>query len=125
MKKIIKLTILTVIIINLNSCFLYASYAVNSVAQYSENYPHSVSEVYNVVLNKVQRKDIKITKNIFTSDEAVIDADINSVKYHGTFKINIVKITDNASTLTIKYDIFGDKSKSKEFLNNVKQALHN
>lgn len=125
MKKIIKLTILAVIIINLNSCFLYASYAVNSVAQYSENYPHSVSEVYNVVLNKVQRKDIKITKNIFTSDEAVIDADINSVKYHGTFKINIVKITDNASTLTIKYDIFGDKSKSKEFLNNVKQALHN
>ena len=76
-------------------------------------------------MNKVQRKDIKITKNIFTSDEAVIDADINSVKYHGTFKINIIKITDNASTLTIKYDIFGDKSKSKEFLNNVKQALHN
>jgi hypothetical protein len=114
---------LALILLNLNSCILLGAYAVNSAAEYSDNYPYSVSKVYAVVLDKVQRDDITITKNVFTNDKAVIDADIKSKKYSGSFEVTISKIANNSSTLTIKYDIFGDKSKSKEFLKDVKRTL--
>ena len=123
MNKIIKIISLSIIMLSVNSCIFGGIWAVKKHAEYSENYSHSVKEVYDVVINKTNLPGIVLTRNIYTTSEAVVDGTINTKQFNGKFTIDIVRLTDQASTLTIKYDILGNAKKSREFLKNVKEQL--
>ncbi|ASG68023.1 hypothetical protein fh0823_05560 [Francisella halioticida] len=123
MKKILLMVLLIPYILTLSSCILTA-YAVEQEAEYSENFDYSVEEVSYVVLDLFRNnKNIILTKNIITDDRTVIEGKVNSKKYKVTFSINIYEITKHAATLEIKYDIFGNRVKSKELLLRVKNEL--
>ncbi|APD41345.1 DUF3568 family protein [Francisella orientalis] len=127
MKKIIFLFILVFSTLSLNSCLLIGAgvYGVDQAASYSENLDYSVVEVNESVLNTLAKiPGVTITKNIITNQASEIDGSVNSRRFKGTFNISIARIADNSSTLTIKYDIFGDKVQSKRFLEDVKTDLH-
>ncbi|WP_158513250.1 DUF3568 family protein [Francisella uliginis] len=110
-------------ILTLSSCVL-APYAVEQEAEYSENFDYSVEQVSYAVFSLFKNnKNITLTKSIVTDDRAVIEGKVNSRKYQGTFSINIYEITKNAATLKIKYDIFGNKVRSRELLSKVKKEL--
>ncbi|MGX9894295.1 DUF3568 family protein [Francisella orientalis] len=113
--------------LSLNSCLLIGAgvYGVDQAASYSENLDYSVVEVNESVLNTLAKiPGVTITKNIITNQASEIDGSVNSRRFKGTFNISIARIADNSSTLTIKYDIFGDKVQSKRFLEDVKTDLH-
>nr|WP_041257334.1 DUF3568 family protein [Francisella orientalis] len=127
MKKIIFLFILVFSTLSMNSCLLIGAgvYGVDQAASYSENLDYSVVEVNESVLNTLAKiPGVTITKNIITNQASEIDGSVNSRRFKGTFNISIARIADNSSTLTIKYDIFGDKVQSKRFLEDVKTDLH-
>ncbi|AEI36346.1 DUF3568 family protein [Francisella salina] len=127
MKKIVLIFILISSIFSLNSCLLIGAgvYGVDQAASYSENLDYSVIDVSNSVLHVLREMPgVTITKNIITNQASEIDGDVNSERFKGTFSISVTRIADNSSTLTIKYDIFGDKVQSKRFLRNVKEDLH-
>lgn len=118
--------ILASCLLNLNSCILLAgsSYAVDQEATYSRNFDYTVTQVSQAVLNLFENnKNITITKKIVTTEESVINGEVNSKKYKGSFTITVVALTNTSSTLEIKYDIFGDEVKSKEILEKVNKAL--
>ncbi len=127
MKKIVLIFILISSIFSLNSCLLIGAgvYGVDQAASYSENLDYSVIDVSNSVLHVLKEMPgVTITKNIITNQASEIDGDVNSERFKGTFSISVTRIADNSSTLSIKYDIFGDKVQSKRFLRNVKEDLH-
>lgn len=127
MKKIVLIFILISSTFSLNSCLLIGVgvYGVDQAASYSENLDYSVIDVSNSVLHVLREMPgVTITKNIITNQASEIDGDVNSERFKGTFSISVTRIADNSSTLTIKYDIFGDKVQSKRFLRNVKEDLH-
>ncbi len=127
MKKIVLIFILISSTFSLNSCLLIGAgvYGVDQAASYSENLDYSVIDVSNSVLHVLREMPgVTITKNIITNQASEIDGDVNSERFKGTFSISVTRIADNSSTLTIKYDIFGDKVQSKRFLKNVKEDLH-
>ncbi|MED7819569.1 MULTISPECIES: DUF3568 family protein [unclassified Francisella] len=123
MKKLLSIFLLAVCMSTLNSCLL-VPYAVEQEAEYSENFDYSVEQVSHAVLDQFKNnKNITLTKNIITNERAVIEGKVDSKKYQGTFSINVYQITEHASTLEIKYDIFGDKVRSRELLLSVKKDL--
>jgi hypothetical protein len=125
LKKKFSLLFIVICLLNLNSCILFVPYAVNQSATYSESFDYSVKDVSHAVLDQFKNnKNIKITKNIITDQESVINGDVDSKKYKGSFKIRVVKLTQSSSRLQIKYDIFGDKVRSEEFLENVRDDLN-
>ena len=127
MKKIVFLFILVFSALTLNSCLLIGAgvYGVDQAASYSENLDYSVVEVNKSVLHTLAKMPgVTITKNIITNQASEIDGSVNSRRFKGTFNISVARIANNSSTLTIKYDIFGDKVQSKRFLEDVKTDLH-
>lgn len=107
--------------LSLNSCILFASYAINQEATYSENFDYPVESVAQAVLDQFRHNEnITITQNIITNEKSVIGGKVDSRKYKGTFEITIDKITPEASTLNVKYDIFGDKVRSRKILQDVR-----
>ncbi|QIW10257.1 DUF3568 family protein [Francisella sp. LA112445] len=123
MKKLFYVILLISYLVTLNGC-LFVPYAVEQEAEYSENFDYSVVQVSNSVLDLFKdNKNITLTKSIITNERAVIEGKVNSKKYQGTFSINIYQITENASKLEIKYDIFGNKVRSKELLSKVRKEL--
>lgn len=122
--KGIVISILLFCTLSLNSCILFAGYAVDQQAIYSVNLDYPVTSISQAVLDQFRyNKNVKITKSIITSEKSVIEGSVNSKAYKGTFNIVVTKLTQGSSTLQIKYDIFGDKVRSQEFLQSVKDDL--
>ncbi|WP_150468237.1 DUF3568 family protein [Francisella sp. SYW-9] len=123
MKKVLYTILLISYLLTLNSC-LFVPYAVEQEAEYSENFDYSVVQVSYAVLDLFRNnKNITLTKKVITDERAVIEGKVNSKKYQGTFSVNIYEITEHAAKLEIKYDIFGNKVRSRELLEKVRKEL--
>jgi len=131
--KMTKTIFLILSVLSLKSCMLFAIpvvYAVKQNATYSQDFDYNTLDVYQATLYKLDTLDgINITKNTYkraTNPYNIeIDGTISSEKYKGKFVITIDKITYNSSKFTIKYDIFGDKIESKEFMLSITNILEN
>ncbi|MED7788434.1 DUF3568 family protein [Francisella sp. 19X1-34] len=123
MKKVLYLFLFISYLLALNSC-LFIPYAVEQEASYSENFDYSVEQVSYAVLDLFKNnKNITLTKKIITDERALIEGKVDSKKYKGTFSVNIYEIAKHAAKLKIKYDIFGDKVRSRELLFKVRKEL--
>ncbi len=131
--KLLKPILLLLSTFSLGGCLLFAvpaAYAIQQNAQYSQNYDYSSREVYQAVLYKLKSiNGVKLTANNSSEDDfnkkIEIKGDIKSDEYKGSFDITIEKITDTSTKFVIRYNIFGDKIKSKEFLDSIEEILEN
>ncbi|AIT08657.1 hypothetical protein LO80_00810 [Candidatus Francisella endociliophora] len=109
----------------LNSCILFVPYAIDQEATYSENFNYPAKSVAQAVLDQFRHnQNITLTEKTLTNEKSRINGKVDSRRYKGTFEITISEITPTSSTLEIKYDIFGDKVRSQELLQDVEDDLH-
>ncbi|GMN89783.1 DUF3568 domain-containing protein [Francisella sciaenopsi] len=128
LKKILTATLLATSALSLSSCWLIVAGAVGAgtVAyidgKYSMNMDGSVKDIYNATLKAIQNNDnMVLTKQNLTP----IKADIRGkTKVDSTdFYVEIVKITDKASKVTIKFGTFGDQAMSATLMDQIQKNL--
>jgi len=129
-KKIILSLLLGSSALALNSCIL-AALAVGggTVAYidgvYSMNMNGSSKDAYKAALKAINDNDdyVLVSKNLdLTTDSAEIDG---ATKVDSTdLTINIEKLTDNASKVTVKFGSFGDQVMSSTLMDQIQANLN-
>ncbi|KEI35032.1 DUF3568 family protein [Allofrancisella frigidaquae] len=125
-KKIITVGLLCVSFLLLNSCVLLlgAAAGAGTIAyvdgKYSMNLEGSITKIYNAALEAIQNNnDLVITAKTITATQAMIKG---STKTDSTdFYVQIDKITDNASKVTIKFGTFGDQAMSSTLMDQIQK----
>ncbi|APC97584.1 DUF3568 family protein [Francisella frigiditurris] len=123
MKKIYFGFLLGLSTLFLNGCIVAAvGLGAGTVAyvngNYSMNMDGGVIKVYNAALKALEaNNNYIISSKEASSEKAEIKG---STKVDSTkFKIEIEKITDNASKVTIKFGVFGDQSQSATLMTSI------
>lgn len=127
-KKIITAAVLCVSAMSLSSCLL----ALGAVAgaggfayvegKYTGNIDATVPQAYNAALKAVQTNDDYVLVSKKTSPtSSTINAATKSDQTD--FYVQIDRLTDNASKVTIKFGTFGNQAQSVGLLNEIKKNI--
>ncbi|QIW10988.1 DUF3568 domain-containing protein [Francisella sp. LA112445] len=130
LKKLFFVSLISCSLIALNSCIL-AAVAVGggTVAyidgNYSMNIQGNYKDVYTAALKAVNENNdfVLVSKTI---DNVNNNADIEgATKIDSTsFSIEIEKLTNNASKVTIKFGTFGDQQMSSSLMDQIQANVH-
>ena len=129
-KKIILIPMLILACLSLNSCLLLlgtvavAGVGAGTVAYiqgtYTMNMDGSVVTVYNAAIKSVQDNDnlVMKIKTIKASEGSVS----GTTKIDNTdFKVEVKKLTNNSSEVSIKFGVFGDRKASELLMKEIEK----
>ena len=129
-KKIILSLLLATSALTLNSCILAALAVGGSTVAYidgvySMNMEGNYKDAYKAALKAVNDNSdfVLVSKNIdSTKNTAEIEG---ATKVDSTdFTINIQRLTDNASKITVKFGSFGDQAMSSTLMDQIQANLN-
>ncbi|AJC48421.1 DUF3568 family protein [Allofrancisella guangzhouensis] len=126
LKNIIITPTVLILAFLLNSCWLAVGAIGGGTAiaytegKYSMNMEGGIKDIYNAAIQAVQSNDdFVLTKKQITPTEATIEG---ATKVNNTdFYINIEKLTDNASKVSIKFGTFGDRTASATLMDQIQK----
>ncbi|WP_150467853.1 DUF3568 domain-containing protein [Francisella sp. SYW-9] len=130
LKRLLLISLVSCSIITLNSCII-AAVAVGGATvayidgNYSMNIQGNYKDVYAAALKAVNENNdfVLVSKTI---DNTNNNADIEgATKIDSTsFSIEIEKLTNNASKVTIKFGTFGDQQMSSTLMDQIQANVH-
>jgi hypothetical protein len=126
LKKTLTALFLAISVLSLSSCWLLVGAAAGggTIAyingKYSMNMDGSLKDIYNASLKAVQNNDnYVITKKSITPTDALVEG--NTKSDSTDFYVEVEKLTDKASKVTIKFGTFGDRTQSATLMDQIQK----